>query len=650
MKSRINQNHSQTKTRLSKHIFLSAFLVMSVLSWSQPVLKRNGNSTLSFYHATHPQWNSSSKLNKWQRKDTLKLPFFDDFVSTRVYPDSTRWYTNYVFINNDFPVKPPSYGVATFDDLDSKGNPYHELNDQTYGACDTLLSLAINLKDSSGKIFTIADSIYFSFYFQRQGLGDPSDDRDSLILEFKDSNGTWKTMWKVKGGSVAPFSFVMIGINETKYLFKGFQFRFINFARHTGNMNQWHVDYIHLARNRKKAVNYYDDIAIQSQPTSLLKYYYQMPYDHFLADPANQKADTIYIYASNLDTSLENVQARHVESNGANILVSTIFNQNNDNIPGRGNARRIFQSFSLNSLTSAPNQPKVVKREYEIGQQSGSKNAANDKLTTYQEFGSCYAYDDGTSEYGFGYDDDVIDQFYKGAIAYRFNLVKQDSLWAIGMFFNRSVKSSSLIKFNLKVWKKISPVGKGRGADEPILTIPNLTPKFTDSMNGYYVFIFDTAKLLPKGDFYIGWEQTGNYHLDVGWDMNNGYNNSNIHNNLFFLDVIGNWQEYPSTSIGGALMMRPYVGKKIKLGPVNSVQKTDIKTIACYPNPFTDIITVDQTKAVSQLRIFDLSGKLINESFSNELDMSLAQPGIYTLQVTTENGEIYHQKMVKLHH
>ena len=161
-----------------KQIFSVLLIIASFIGWSQTKLKQNGNSTLTIYSNTHPHWNSNSKLYKWQKKDTLKIPFFDDFISTKVYPDSTKWFNNYVYINNDFGVNPPSYGVATFDDLDSKGNPYQELNDQTSGACDTLSSLAINLKDSSTKIYSIADSIYFSFFFQRQGLGDPSDLKD----------------------------------------------------------------------------------------------------------------------------------------------------------------------------------------------------------------------------------------------------------------------------------------------------------------------------------------------------------------------------------------------------------------------------------------------------------------------------------------
>ncbi len=627
-----------------KKIIILILIFSAISSWAQPKLKRNGNSTLAIYSNSHPVWNISSKLNKWGKPDTLKLPFFDDFVSTKAYPDSTRWYNNAVFINNDFPVNPPSYGVATFDDLDSKGNPYQELNDQTHGPADTLLSLAINLKDSSGRKYLPSDSIYFSFFYQRQGLGDPSDSRDSIVLQFKDTGNNWKTVWKVFGGTVSPFSFVILGINDTRYFFKGFQFRYINFARHTGNMNQWHIDYIHLSANRRKTVVYYNDFAVQSRPTSLLKNYFEMPYDHYKADANNQKADTLYFNASNLNTGIMNMQARMTESHNGSTLVSTNFIDNAANVPAKGYARRRFMNYNFDNLTGSP---VVIKREYELKESSGfSTNKANDKITVYQQFGKCYAYDDGTAEYGFGYDDDVLDPFYKGAIAYKFTLTKADTLWAVSMFFNRSVKSTSTLDFKLKVWKKISAVGTVRNADEQLFSLDAL-PQFTDSINGYHVFYLDTPIVLAKGDFYIGWEQVGNDHLDIGWDMNNGYHNSDATNNLFYADEKGNWQNYPSNGLKGALMMRPYVGKKIKLGPGN-ITPFAKQNIHCYPNPFNEKITLENSKGITKIHMFDLSGKLVALSNSCEINTSTLGAGIYILRVYTQNGEIFNQKTVKL--
>lgn len=611
---------------------------------AQLKLKRSENAVLAIYSKTHPAWNQSSMLRKWGKTDTLSLPFFDDFVSTKVYPDSTRWYNNTVFINNDFPINPPSYGVATFDDLNSKGKPYKELNSLAMGACDTLLSLPINLKDSSGRAYALSDSIIFSFYFQRQGRGDPSDDRvDSLILQFKDAGGVFKTVWKARGGALGPFEFASIVLKNIAFLHSGFQFRFINFSRHTGNLNQWHIDYVHLAAKRKKNNRFYNDFAIQTRPSSLLKNYFQIPYDHYMADPIGQKADSIFIYASNLNSTVLNIEARHIESRNSTVLASTNFFSNAANVPAAGFAKRRFLNYNFQGLSGSP---VVIKREYEL-RESGisSKYAANDKLTIYQEFNSCYAYDDGTAEYGFGYDDDVLDPFYKGAVAYRFDLTKADTLWGIGMFFNRSVKTTAAFRFDLKVWKKISPLSSGRNQDEELYSSEELLPQFTDSINGYHVFYLDTPLVLSKGEFYIGWEQVGNNHLDVGYDINNGYHElSESSKNLFWADR-GNWRNVDN--FNGALMMRPYVGKRVILGPA-SLKNHNQQTVSCYPNPFQDQIFIQHSLGLSRAEIYDYSGKLVLESDSSQINVSELNSGLYSIKVTLDNGANYYQKLLKL--
>jgi hypothetical protein len=324
------------------------------------------------------------------------------------------------------------------------------------------------------------------------------------------------------------------------------------------------------------------------------------------------------------------------------VLVSSNFANNTANILADTNAKRRFINYNLSGLTGSP---VVIKREYEL-RESGisSKYAPNDKITVYQEFNSCYAYDDGTAEYGFGYDDDVVDPFYKGAVAYKFNLTKSDSLWAIGVFFNRSEKSTAGLKFDLKVWQKISPVGQGRGADESLVTMAGLSPGFTDSINGFQVFYLESPLVLPKGDFFIGWEQLGNNNLDIGWDVNDGYHEVDTRSNIFFSDR-GNWTAY--SGLKGALMMRPYVGTKRILGPAG-LAKIEKKSIQCYPNPFTDKIEIQAEEGIVRIELFDLSGKKMAESDNSTLNTDALLPGIYVLKAHSKNGEIYHQKVLKL--
>ena len=74
----------------------------------------------------------------------INLPFFDDFKQKGVFPDTSRWMDNNVFINTDFPVFPPSWGAATFDAIDAKGDIYGDANPLQF-LSDVLTSKPIRL-------------------------------------------------------------------------------------------------------------------------------------------------------------------------------------------------------------------------------------------------------------------------------------------------------------------------------------------------------------------------------------------------------------------------------------------------------------------------------------------------------------------------
>lgn len=68
---------------------------------------------------SYQQENLSIFKNDFSSKKALTLPFIDDFSQQHYYPDASKWENNNVYINSSYPVNPPSYGVATFDGLDS---------------------------------------------------------------------------------------------------------------------------------------------------------------------------------------------------------------------------------------------------------------------------------------------------------------------------------------------------------------------------------------------------------------------------------------------------------------------------------------------------------------------------------------------------
>lgn len=71
--------------------------------------------------------------------------------------------------------------------------------------------------------------------------------------------------------------------------------------------------------------------------------------------------------------------------------------------------------------------------------------------------------------------------------------------------------------------------------------------------------------------------------------------------------------------------------------------------IQIYPNPVANVLKVSlENGQISSLKIFNTSGKLIHENTSkNEINLEHLTSGVYFLQVSTENGEIFNKKILK---
>ena len=126
------------------------------------------------------------KSSKLEIPKPLNLPFFEDFKQKGFYPDTAKWMDNYVFVNQDFPLFPPSWGAATFDAINQYGDLYGNANPLQFFA-DQLTSKPIRLDsifDPAPQALSPADSLYLSFYYQPQGVGNDPQPQDSLMLQF----------------------------------------------------------------------------------------------------------------------------------------------------------------------------------------------------------------------------------------------------------------------------------------------------------------------------------------------------------------------------------------------------------------------------------------------------------------------------------
>jgi hypothetical protein len=175
----------------------------------------------------------------------LSLPFFDDFSEQEQFPSFRFWETKGgVWINDQMGVDPPSIGVATFDGINAMGRPYNFEAPLSIGSADTLTSLPINLTGLENS------NVYLSFYSQPEGIGDPPELEDSIVLQFKNSSQQWITVWKRSENSFTPFKQEMIAVNQPDYFHVDFQFRFRLFSKQSGPFDVWNIDYVYLDKNR----------------------------------------------------------------------------------------------------------------------------------------------------------------------------------------------------------------------------------------------------------------------------------------------------------------------------------------------------------------------------------------------------------------
>ncbi|MBT8327036.1 MAG: T9SS type A sorting domain-containing protein, partial [Bacteroidia bacterium] len=633
----------KTQAYILRYTFLVGATLLSYLVNAQvSTYPLSENVVITNFKSDHPtyQWKPIAR-NKFGNKDTLSLPFFDDFATSSIYPDSTKWLNNQVFINNQFPIYPPTFNVATFDVLDESGTPYNNTINKDYkSAGDSLISQPINLlTDTFGTPYSLADSIMFSFFFQPNGYGYHLNGEDSIRLFFKADNNLWFQVWSSGGvASSADFEHVIIPLLNPNYLHADFQFMFTTFSRQVGNANHWHVDYVLLDKDRKSNEDYYNDYAIQTTPTSLLKDYNSMPYEHYLVNPSSHMLDSVYVYVSNLYNLDKNILISHKADYNGSSLVSTSPSANSNNVLAQNNAERRLAMYSITGLVG--NDPIVINRTIAIEEDGVlNENEDNDKIEAKQIFHDYYAYDDGTAERGFGFDHNTNPSNIEGEIAYKFTLEKEDTLYAIGTFFNQSVYDVSGRRFSYRIWKSLAGVD-GSPIDSIIYVSEEQTPEYNDE-NGRRAFsahMIDSTLLLSPGTYFIGWHQKTIYNLNVGWDMNFGNRrNPNTKNPNLYYKIFGTWSNADLPN--GTLMMRPHFGATRELyANLKEVEKES--SLKIYPNPASSKVYLDEE--YKSIKVINSSGLIVLEkSNTDKLDVSNLSNGMYFVLATNNSGELF---------
>lgn len=72
-----------------------------------------------------------------------------------------------------------------------------------------------------------------------------------------------------------------------------------------------------------------------------------------------------------------------------------------------------------------------------------------------------------------------------------------------------------------------------------------------------------------------------------------------------------------------------------------------VSAAAVYPNPVSDILMINSKEKISNVEIFDISGRKINVALDNEkIDVKNLNPGSYIINIETKEGKIT-EKFIK---
>lgn len=571
------------------------------------------------------------------------------YIREPEYDDETVWIDNYAFRNSTYPINPPSIGVATLDGVDETGMPYNFVTGLPYGVADYLTSKPIDLA-----AYEPSNNLFLSFYYQAQGRGNAPEQNDSLILQFRTPTNEWRNIWYVEGDELSidsMFKQVMVPLDSTIWFEKGFQFRFMNYATLSGNVDHWHIDYVYLKSLRTINDTLPNDVSIIYPIGSVLKKYQSMPWSHFKADTLTAMGDSSIIFLKNhtqdvVNVALEKiiydeekVELFHPQTEATNASPFTFCSNNNascnSTIPLQADLNAFFFPTIGNTNDSAEFEVLSLIRP----DPGHNIITSNDTVRFNQLFHNYYAYDDGTAENGYGLE--IQSPTGVSMAAYRFNMPIEDKLRGVRFYFNPQLEDVSQKLFSLMVWTG------GETPETLVYQKDSLSPVYSPGLNYFRTYtINDTDLVLQPGNFFVGWMQLSNYRMNVGFDRNLTANE-----NMFYNILGGGWLQ---SQLPGAWMIRPVFSSDTLPPDVFSIEENEVMSeFNVFPNPASDevyIVAMNETGNSNNyfVNIFNSTGSMVKQVSSLPRSVSISElaPGFYFINI--QNKETQEQKTYKL--
>jgi hypothetical protein len=483
--------------------------------------------------------------------------------------------------------------------------------------------------------------VYLSFFYQPQGNGFYPLVQDSLMLYMRTQYGGFVKVWSAQGTSLQPFQQVMIPITDSLYFHNAFQFRFVNVAALYWADAVWNVDYIKLDKNRNAGDTVINDQAFTVNPSFLLNDYSSMPYSQYTVAPLSETTAQVRDSVRNTTQSPQTVS-----------YFFSVTDQGTSNLLFNAGAVSVLalpyqtivtpEAFSIPTLPVYPPNTKVAFEEkYVIDQSVSTGPSDNDTVVGEQVFDNYLAYDDGSAEKSY-----YLNLFptLPGLIEVEFHLNHPDTLRGMAIYFGRQIPFSSSKAFSINIYSALAGIN-GAPADVPIYITDLLTPEYADTVNHFWYYTFDTARVLQPGTFYAGTMQCagcGSDSLYIGLDVNR------IGSNHAYYNVLGTWN---SSLISGALMMRPLLGSYVKGTSIASLP-TEKDNWQVMPNPATDKLQFNFRSAGQAIyRVTDITGHtMLSGTITNgkTIDISQLPPGMYFVSLAADDIVGAPQKIIKL--
>ena len=564
----------------------------------------------------------------FELNSSIELPFYDDFSNYLIYPKTSHWIDNDVFINRNYPVNPINIGVATFDGLDSIGRPRNLSSETVHGSSDYLTSRPIDLSNLS--------EVYLSFYLQSTGLGNEPEFNDIFMLEFLDADSVWQIIWDTTGYSLSDFEKINITINENTFLHNAFQFRFHNKATLSGNFDHWHIDNV-LLTDDLLLFNDIEDVAFVYETSQMLNFYSSIPWKHFDQNRA------VYM-ASNMDTWVRN---NYMTTQSVDYSYD-IYTKDNDLIfhyPSTGPSRNDeIPPFQTDNFSYSDDSPAAItvgvsafpsssidleSNSFTIVQSLATDDndlfKVNDTLKYVQNFDNYYALDDGSAEASYGINVEG------GMVAMLFNISENDTLKAVQIHFEENYEDSDGLAFSIILWNKESDI-----PSDVIYQSQIFYPEFTDFKNGFYEYVLENP-ISVSGPVFIGWQQYYDEIINIGLDKNT------INNDRMFYNLGSGWNQSNCADCDGTWMIRPVFGSLT----ASSIENGLSNSFSVFPNPASSSVNVEYDEPHT-ISIISLSGKQVYKNFSEgrlNIDLQSFSKGVYILE-TKSNYQKHRKKLV----